>query len=536
MYRPKKEPANQPIVIPKLDRLPVLEDLLGAHQQAQRAEGRWVELSWNRPESDEKLTLSVIFRLEGGAPVWMLKEGEFRNAEEIWTYETGDTGLVFNLTIAECEGLAAADNSASLEPSGAIGGRTMSGASGSYGASMLGLQRTSSGRLPAFSLPKESGIATMEGDLVDMPVPNLLQSCSMGKMTGRLLVHNNAASAQMFFEDGVLVHATADGCLGDDVILELVAWESGKFYFYRDQKSTERSVQRRLDGMLMEGLTLLDQSRTIADSGLTLDSYLDKRNKQLSEAEFDKLVVGGAPVDKNLQKMFYLSVDGLLNLGEMLKEKGLVKKEWVPILYNLLKADLITISAKSVQPDKTSFLVATPIDRIAIDAIERSFRRPDTGLMSYPHFQFMLEQEYARCQLHRAQFSVIVIDLWRQQGPTMSPVPISALKEIFARIESVKRKLDVLAHFEALSYAMLLPHTGTASAAILAYRIREVLLASAMPGLPSDQLALACGIAGMPEDCRELGLLLSAAKASKQAAQMNSTPLVLFKDLQKLPV
>jgi GGDEF domain-containing protein len=464
----------------------------------------------------------------------MLKEGEFRNAEEIWTYETGDTGLVFNLTIAECEGLAAADNSASLAPSGSIGDRKMSGASGSYGASMLGLQRTSSGRLPAFTLPKETGIATMEGDLVDMPVSNLLQSCSMGKMTGRLLVHNNAASAQLFFDEGVLVHATADGCLGDDVILELVAWESGKFYFYREQKTDERSVKRRLDGMLMEGLTLLDQSRTLVDGGLTMDSYVDKRNKQLTEAEFEKLVASGAPVDKNLQKAVYLSVDGLSNLGEILRQKGLVKKEWVPILYNLLKADLLTLSAKSAQPDKTSLLVPTAIDRVAIDAIEKSFRRPDTGLISYPHFQFTLEQEFARCQLYRTQFSVIVIDLWRQQGAAMSPVPTSALKVIFERVEGVKRKLDVLAHFEALSYAMLLPHTETAAAAILAYRIREVLLASAMPDLPLGQLSLACGIAGMPEDCRDPAILLSAAKASKQAAQMNSTPLVLFKDLQKL--
>jgi hypothetical protein len=46
-----------------------------------------------------------------------------------------------------------------------------------------------------------------------------------------------------------------------------------------------------------------------------------------------------------------------------------------------------------------------------------------------------------------------------------------------------------------------------------------------------SQLALAFGVAGIPEDCHEIGLLLAAAKAAKVVAQKNNYPIVMFRDM-----
>jgi GGDEF domain-containing protein len=530
VYRPKKEPENNRVVLPKLDALPAASDLDRAVQQAQQSQGKWVELFWDRENSRERMTLAVMLRHGGGAPVWVLKEGEFKNIVELWTYETGDTALVHNLTVSECTGSATAESA--LLPAGMT---PAAGGSASFTSGLLNWQTSSSSKMPALSLEQSKAPATMEGQLADMPMPNLLQSCSMGKMTGRLLVHDETTAVEMYFDEGNLLHATAGDASGDDVILDVVGWNKGKFYFYRDQKTEGRSVERRLDAMLMEGLTLFDQTRTIAAAGLAMDMILDKKNKLLTEGEFEKIVAAGAPVDMHVQKQMYLAVDGTSSLGEILSKSRLSRRQWVPIFYNFVRGDLLIRSQVVVEPDKTSYLVPAIIDRSAIDSIDKSFRRPDSGLVSYPHFQYLLEQEMLRSQLHRTQFSVVVLDLWRQFPAGAQPMSAQSLKTVFERMHTVKRQLDVIAHFEALSYALLLPHTETAAAAILAYRIREALIAGPIGDMPINQFGISCGVAGVPEDCRDMGILLAAAKAAKQAAQINSTAVVLFKDLEQNP-
>jgi GGDEF domain-containing protein len=112
------------------------------------------------------------------------------------------------------------------------------------------------------------------------------------------------------------------------------------------------------------------------------------------------------------------------------------------------------------------------------------------------------------------------------------PLPAEALQAAVAAIRAAKRELDVFSHFETLSYALLLPHTEAAAAAILAYRILEMLRSKSLGPIDPQYLAIAFGIAALPEDCKDVGLLLSAAKASKLAAQKSSSPVVMFKDMQ----
>jgi len=40
------------------------------------------------------------------------------------------------------------------------------------------------------------------------------------------------------------------------------------------------------------------------------------------------------------------------------------------------------------------------------------------------------------------------------------------------------------------------------------------------------------GIAGLPEDCNDIGMLLAGAKEAKKRAQQGSSPIVLLKDIQ----
>lgn len=530
MYRPKQTPLR----LPRLESLPGIDDVMGAMEQARARMGLPVELSWVMADAANIYRLIVTCSRESGDPTWDLLVGEGRNEVRTWTYTTGDVALVLNLVLSEStenimhEGM---DQSALL---GENADRN-TGLSGSYSTSLMGLQSLSStsSKLPVFQASRALKPASMEGTLEDMPIPNLLQSIAMGKNTGKLTVTNEETGAELYFIDGELTHAQVLNLKGDLAIMELVTWDQGRFFFYRDERSEQRTVQRRVDAILMESVTLLDQSKFLLDSGLKMDSFIDKRDSALTEALFEEAVKKGAPCDVGLQKQFYLQLDGNSTLFDILRERPMVKKDWVPVLFNMLRCELITLSDKPRVKDKASLLQTTALDRNAIDTVSRSMKRPDTGIVSYPVFQYFLEQEYFRFQFNQQPFAVIIFEVWVWGAEKLEALPIPAVAEVARRIGGVKRNIDLLAHFEALHYAMLLPNTEPAAAAILGHRCLEVLTATSLTSdLATRRLALAFGIAGIPEDCRDIGLLLSAAKVAKNVAQQSDFPIVMFKDLQ----
>jgi hypothetical protein len=530
MYRPKQTPIR----LPRLGTLPGIDDVMSAMENARSRMGVPVELSWVMGDGVTIYRLIATCAPQSGDLTWDLLVGEGRNEVQAWTYTTGDVALVLNLVLSEStenitEG--AMDQSLLL---GENSDRN-TGLSSSYSTSLMGLQSLSStsSKLPVFQASRALRPASMEGTLEEMQIPNLLQSIAMGKNTGKLTVTNEETGAELFFVEGELTHAQVLNLKGDLAIMELVTWDTGRFFFYRDERSEQRTVQRRVDAILMESVTLLDQSKYLLDSGLKMDSYIDKKDPLLTEALFEEAVKKGAPCDVGEQKQFYLRLDGNSTLFDILRERPMVKKDWVPVLFNMMRCDLITLSDKPRVRDKASLLQSTALDRNAIDTVSRSMRRPDTGIISYPVFQYFLEQEYHRFQFNNAPFSVIVFEVWVWGQDKLEALPIPAVAEVARRIGAVKRNIDILAHFEALHYAMLLPNTETASAAILGHRCLEVLTATSLTSeLATRRLAVAFGIAGIPEDCRDVGLLLSAAKVAKNLAQQSDFPIIMFKDLQ----
>jgi hypothetical protein len=529
MYRPKQVPLR----LPRLESLPGIDDVMNAMQQARGRMGMTVEMSWIRPDTTSIYRLNVTCSRDTGDPTWDLLVGEGRNEVQAWTYTTGDVALVLNLVLSE-----STDNmTEGMDQSVLLGDNAdrNTGLTGSYSTSLMGLQSLSStsSKLPIFQASRALRPASMEGTLEDMPIPNLLQSIAMGKNSGKLTVTNEDTGAELYFVEGDLTHAQVLNLKGDLAIMELVTWDQGRFFFYRDERTDQKTVHRRVDAILMESITLLDQSKYLLDSGLKMDCYLDKKDANLTEALFEEAVGKGAPCDVNFQKQFYLMLDGNSTLFDILRDRPMAKKDWVPVLFNMLRFNLVALSDKPRIRDKASLLQSTALDRNAIDSISRSLKRPDTGIMSYPAFQYFLEQEFMRFKFNATPLSVIVFEVWVLGPDKLDPLPITGVAEVARRIGSVKRNIDILAHFETLHYAMILPGTETASAAILGHRIVEVLTATSLTSeLATRRLALAFGIAGIPEDCRDVGLLLSAAKVAKNVAQQSDFSIVMFKDLQ----
>ncbi len=532
MLRARKDPHGSRLRLPALAALPNIDKIVELLSNAEANKGAEVELSWMLADGVTPFSLVAIISRSGGEPVWTLTRGKQELAKEIWNYGTRDVGLILNLVLSECMGdtmpSTPTPHTTSIGPGDM--GRTNASLAGSYSTSLMGLQQTAGARVPTMQFAKPIKPPAMEGDLQDVQLPNLLQTVTMGQMTGKLLIHNKEqATAELYFVDGNLKHATVLDIKGDGAISELVTWDSGKFFFFKDDRTDQQTVTRRLDALLLEAVTLLDQSQALMVFGLKMDSYVGKKHPNLSERGFEERVAAGAPVNMHLQKQFYLHLDGDITLFEVLRRRPMAKKDWVPIMFNLLSCDLITLSDK---PPKTALLESTALDRSAIDGIARQLLRTDTGMMTYPALQYFLEQEFHRYEICASPFSLVLFEMWLRTGDKIEPLPVPAVREAAARINSVKRSIDILAHHEVLNYALVLPQTEAASAAMLAHRILEVLQTGTLGGIRTDSIALAFGIAGLPEDCKDIGILLSAAKASKKAAQRSEFPIVMFKDLK----
>lgn len=529
MYRPSEHLEK----IPRLESLPNIDDITSVLEQARQTPGKDFELSWEMGTTGDIYRLAAGCSHDSSEPTWNLLIGEGRDEIQVWSYQTGDVALVLNLVLSE-----STDSMSQAMDQNALLGQTdtrNTGLSGSYSTSLLGLSSLTSTNqnIPVFTHEQKIGRASMEGTLEDWPIPTLLQSINMGKRTGKLQVISDQSVAELFFDQGELKHASAMNQQGEEAIMELVTWEEGKFYFYNDEVSEMVTVQRRIDAILMESVTLLDQSKYLMSTGFEMESYLIHKNPNLTEAQFEESISRGAPCDKQLQKQFYLRLDGNTTMFDMLRERPMIKKEWVPIMFNMLQCELVTLSKKALRPDKTSHLTSIKLDRNAIDGTLSLLTRNDTGLYTFSSFQYFLEQEFVRYKYSNAPFTVISFELGIRKGGKVGSLSTQEVATFANRIKSVMRPIDIAAHFETLSYAVLLPNTESASAAIFVHRVVEVLRSKGLSaGMDPNNLVFAFGIANVPEDCKDVGLLLSASKVAKKVAQSSAMPIVMFKDLQ----
>jgi DNA-binding response OmpR family regulator len=104
------------------------------------------------------------------------------------------------------------------------------------------------------------GESTLRGSLAQMNVMDLLQSLDMGHKTCALTLSNNGDRCQMFFNDGQINHAIYGNLKGDDAVFKVLSWTGGNFEINFSGSSAEQTVTRSTQGLLLEGLRLLDES------------------------------------------------------------------------------------------------------------------------------------------------------------------------------------------------------------------------------------------------------------------------------------
>jgi DNA-binding response OmpR family regulator len=100
----------------------------------------------------------------------------------------------------------------------------------------------------------------LRGSLAQMNVLDLLQSLDMGRKTCALTLTNNGDNCKMFFADGQINHATYGNLKGDGAVYKVLTWTEGSFEIDFKGSSKEQTITQSTQGLLLEGLRLLDES------------------------------------------------------------------------------------------------------------------------------------------------------------------------------------------------------------------------------------------------------------------------------------
>jgi len=101
----------------------------------------------------------------------------------------------------------------------------------------------------------------VRGNLAQMNVIDLMQSLEMGRKSCQLTLTKAGERCEVFFVDGQVEHATYGELAGDPAVFKVLRWTGGNFQLNFEGKTDKKTTQLNTQGLLMEGLRLLDESQ-----------------------------------------------------------------------------------------------------------------------------------------------------------------------------------------------------------------------------------------------------------------------------------
>jgi hypothetical protein len=101
----------------------------------------------------------------------------------------------------------------------------------------------------------------LRGSLLQMNVIDLVQSLEMGRKSCLLTMTNDKDHCELYFREGQITHAVYGPLVGDTALFQVLRWNGGTFEINFEGKTTLETTTLNTQGLLMEGLRLLDEAQ-----------------------------------------------------------------------------------------------------------------------------------------------------------------------------------------------------------------------------------------------------------------------------------
>lgn len=527
----------------RLEELPAQSHLVQLLNAAQKGLDKNHWLYWPGLQPDVHFSLSVICYGQQNRRSWQLEQKlvitepewrMFRETEsgraELWTVKSSDSELIHGLIAQETSGGVKEPDGMENYFAARVGPPEDLKMSGGFQMPPgFGQPQPMQVASPATLPDASNGALNLSGTLKDMDLPSVMQSINLCKMTGKLNVYDRQQQAEVYFTDGELVHAelgndlqTSSKLTGDIVLLDLFTWEEASFKFQHGWKTAEQSVKKRMHSLLLEGAALRDYQDALTSKGLTMASSLCRGQNTfaITEAEFDaRMKKDGIPVHTDLQKQVFIALRTPTTLENLLYTIPMPKSTWVPVMFNLINLDFVTIAGgKDEVEEKDGALLFAGIDDLIIGA-QKALIQPDSGMHSYGNFLLSARNELVRNQHGGPSFCVAMLEM-----PDATALSATAMNGIANVFDKIRRPFDVLAFSMPNFLFLLMPQCDSAYASRATERfvalVSDTQLDSVVHG---RNLAIKGGIACVPADGTELVQILTAASRNRRRANAQNT-------------
>ena len=114
-------------------------------------------------------------------------------------------------------------------------------------------------RMHPQDMDKKRGGA-VSGRLSEMGLLDWMTSLEQGRKTCALVLSSGNDKCTLYFTEGQVSHATYGDKVGDEAVFKVLCWTEGDWELDFAKTSSERTTTMSTQGLMMEGLRLLDEA------------------------------------------------------------------------------------------------------------------------------------------------------------------------------------------------------------------------------------------------------------------------------------
>ena len=115
-------------------------------------------------------------------------------------------------------------------------------------------------RLLQQRMEKQGGGAGIKGKLTEISLIDWMQSLEQGHKTCALMLRSGGEECTIYFSEGNVTHAVCGDLKGDPAVFKVLAWMDGDWEVDFQKNSPERTTTMSTQGLMMEGLRIMDES------------------------------------------------------------------------------------------------------------------------------------------------------------------------------------------------------------------------------------------------------------------------------------
>lgn len=109
--------------------------------------------------------------------------------------------------------------------------------------------------------PKGPASSGFQGSVGSLPLADLLQVWALNGFSGLVTVQSDGRTGHLYFQEGEIVHAEADGVAGEAAVRLIIAWPEGQFDLAPNTATLNRTIHKTVSHLLLDAHRVLDEAR-----------------------------------------------------------------------------------------------------------------------------------------------------------------------------------------------------------------------------------------------------------------------------------